>query len=599
MTRSERPVRKRPANARAAQTGGSAKSAAGRNTGRGAGRGGARKVAPPQEFSLPETITPALPSVDSFDALDMPAALTKTLAAQGVTEPFPIQGATLPNSLAGRDVLGRGRTGSGKTLAFGLALLARTAGRRAEPKKPLALVLVPTRELAQQVDDALTPYATAVNLRVTTAVGGMSIGRQSGTLRRGVEVLVATPGRLKDLIERGDCALGDVSITVLDEADQMADMGFMPQVVALLNQVEPGGQRLLFSATLDKNIDRLVRMFLTDPVVHSVDPSAGAVTTMEHHVLHVADETDKKAVATRIAARDGRVILFVDTKRGADRFTKRLLASGVRASALHGGRSQPQRNRTLDQFKNGQVTALVATNVAARGIHIDDLDLVVNVDPPVDHKDYLHRGGRTARAGESGSVVTLVLPEQKREMTRLMEDAGITPRTARVKSSDEELTRLTGAREPSGVPVVIEVPQQAEQPKRQPKARRATGGGARRPAVAGTATRTGAGSDGQGRRQGAGRPATGGAAGGAATGRRTGAGGAGAGRRAEGGGAGGGRRVEGGGAGTGRRAEGGGAGGGRRAEGGGAGAGRAGGRGRAPQRGGQNGGQSGGGRRAA
>ena len=205
----------------------------------------------------------------------------------------------------------------------------------------------------------------------------------------------------------------------------MADMGFMPQVTALLKQVEPDGQRLLFSATLDKNIDRLVRMFLTDPVVHSVDPSAGAVTTMEHHVLHVADETDKKAVALRIAARDGRVILFVDTKRGADRFTKRLLANGVRASALHGGRSQPQRNRTLDQFKTGQVTALVATNVAARGIHIDDLDLVVNVDPPADHKDYLHRGGRTARAGESGSVVTLVLPEQKREMTRLMADAGI------------------------------------------------------------------------------------------------------------------------------------------------------------------------------
>ncbi|MFF0137628.1 DEAD/DEAH box helicase [Streptomyces sp. NPDC005227] len=572
MTRSERPVRKRPANARAAQSGGSAKSA-----GRGAGRGPVRKVTPPQEFSLPETITPALPAVESFDALDMPAALTKTLTAQGVVEPFPIQGATLPNSLAGRDVLGRGRTGSGKTLAFGLALLARTAGRRAEPRQPLALVLVPTRELAQQVNDALTPYATAVNLRVATAVGGMSIGRQAGTLRRGAEVLVATPGRLKDLIERGDCALGQVAITVLDEADQMADMGFMPQVVALLNQVEPGGQRLLFSATLDKNIDRLVRMFLTDPVVHSVDPSAGAVTTMEHHVLHVADETDKKAVATRIAARDGRVILFVDTKRGADRFTKRLLASGVRASALHGGRSQPQRNRTLDQFKNGQVTALVATNVAARGIHIDDLDLVVNVDPPTDHKDYLHRGGRTARAGESGSVVTLVLPEQKREMTRLMADAGITPNTARVKSSDEELARITGAREPSGVPVVIEVPQQAEQPKQRPKARRATGGGARRPSTAGT------GSDGQPRQQrgGGGRPATGAAGGG----RRTSGGGA-APRRAEGGAGAGGRRAEGGAAP--RRSE------------GGTGTGRSGGtgtgRGRSPQRGG---GQTGGGRRAA
>jgi superfamily II DNA/RNA helicase len=526
MTRSERPVRKRPANARgSAQATGSANGAGrsgGRNTGRGTGKSASRKVAPPQEFSLPETITPALPAVDSFDALDMPAALTKTLAAQGVTEPFPIQGATLPNSLAGRDVLGRGRTGSGKTLAFGLALLARTAGRRAESKAPLALVLVPTRELAQQVNDALTPYATAVNLRIATAVGGMSISRQAGALRRGTEVLVATPGRLKDLIERGDCSLGQVAITVLDEADQMADMGFMPQVVALLQQVEPGGQRLLFSATLDKNIDRLVRMFLTDPVVHSVDPSAGAVTTMEHHVLHVADETDKKAVALRIAARDGRVILFVDTKRGADRFTKRLLANGVRASALHGGRSQPQRNRTLDQFKNGQVTALVATNVAARGIHIDDLDLVVNVDPPTDHKDYLHRGGRTARAGESGSVVTLVLPEQKREMTRLMADAGISPRTARVKSSDEELIRITGAREPSGVPVVIEVPQPAEQPKQRPRSRPRTGGGARRPSGAGTGT----GTESQGRQpQRSARRGTssGGAAGGDA-GRRTGTG---------------------------------------------------------------------------
>ncbi|WP_406305602.1 DEAD/DEAH box helicase [Streptomyces sp. NBC_00885] len=464
MTRSERPARpttrQRPVNSRA------------KGPAKGSGKAPARKAAPPQEFTLPETITPALPAVEAFDELDMPAALLKTLVAQGVTEPFPIQAATLPNSLAGRDILGRGRTGSGKTLAFGLALLARTAGRRAESKAPLALVLVPTRELAQQVTDALAPYATSVQLRIATVVGGLSITKQSGALRRGAEVLVATPGRLKDLIERGDCVLDQVSITVLDEADQMADMGFMPQVTALLKQVEAGGQRMLFSATLDKNIDRLVRMFLTDPVVHSVDPSAGAVTTMEHHVLHVADETDKKAVAVRIAARDGRVILFVDTKRSADRFAKRLLASGVRAAALHGGRSQPQRNRTLDQFKNGQVTALVATNVAARGIHVDDLDLVVNVDPPVDHKDYLHRGGRTARAGESGSVVTLVLPEQRREMTRLMADAGINPRSARVKSSDEELSRITGAREPSGVAVTIEVPQPVVQQQR-PQRRRA------------------------------------------------------------------------------------------------------------------------------
>ncbi|MBW5426084.1 DEAD/DEAH box helicase [Streptomyces sp. BG9H] len=504
--RPARPARKRPANAAgkgrpsSGQANGSARgqangaarsqsngSARGQSNGaaRGQAKGsahaakkpGSRKPKPAQggEFALPESLTPALPAVEAFGDLDMPEALLKTLAAQGVTAPFPIQAATLPNSLAGRDILGRGRTGSGKTLAFGLALLARTAGRRAESKSPLAMVLVPTRELAQQVTDALTPYATSVNLRMATVVGGMSITKQSGTLRRGAEILVATPGRLKDLIERGDCDLSRVRTTVLDEADQMADMGFMPQVTALLKQVERGGQTMLFSATLDKNIDRLVRMFLSDPVVHSVDPSAGAVTTMEHHVLYVADETDKKAVAMRIAAREGRVIMFLDTKRAVDRFTKRLLANGVRASGLHGGRSQPQRNRTLDQFKTGQVTALVATNVAARGIHVDDLDLVVNIDPPADHKDYLHRGGRTARAGESGSVVTLVLPEEKRDMTRLMSDAEIQPRAVRVSSSDEELVRITGAREPSGVPVVIDTPA-PQQPAASRRPRRSRGG---------------------------------------------------------------------------------------------------------------------------
>lgn len=417
--------------------------------------------------------------MEDFAALDMPAGLLKTLTAQGVTAPFPIQAATLPNSLAGRDLLGRGRTGSGKTLAFGLAVLARTAGLRAEPRAPLALVLVPTRELAQQVTDALTPYATAVNLRLATVVGGLSLTKQAGTLRRGAEVLVATPGRLNDLVERGDCVLEQVRVTVLDEADQMTDMGFLPQITKLIELVRPDGQRMLFSATLDRNIDRLVQRFLTDPVVHSVDPSAGAVTTMEHHVLHLQDETDKKAVTTRIAARDGRVILFLDTKRSADRLAKRLLAVGVRAAALHGGRSQPQRTRTLEQFKNGQVTALVATNVAARGIHVDDLDLVVNVDPPTDHKDYLHRGGRTARAGDSGSVVTLVLPEQRRDVTRLMSDAGIRPRTAHVTSSDAELAGITGAREPSGVPVTIEVPQATAPAPSRPAGKAADGRGRR------------------------------------------------------------------------------------------------------------------------
>lgn len=429
------------------------------------------------EFALPTTITPALPAVEGFADLDMPAELLATLGTQGVSVPFPIQAATLPNSLAGRDVLGRGRTGSGKTLAFGLALLARTTGRRAEPRQPLGLVLVPTRELAQQVTDALTPYARAVRLRLATVVGGMPIGRQAHALRGGVEIVVATPGRLKDLIDRGDCRLDQVLVTVLDEADQMADMGFMPQVTALLDQVRPKGQRMLFSATLDRNVDLLVRRYLSDPVVHSVDPSAGAVTTMEHHVLHVHG-ADKHAATTEIAARDGRVLMFLDTKHAVDRLTEHLLNSGVRAAALHGGKSQPQRTRTLKQFKDGHVSVLVATNVAARGIHVDSLDLVVNVDPPTDHKDYLHRGGRTARAGESGSVVTLVTPNQRRSMTRLMATAGIVPQTTQVRAGAEALHRITGAQAPSGIPVVITAPV-VERPKR-----RATRG-RRRPASAG------------------------------------------------------------------------------------------------------------------
>ncbi|MFF1651191.1 DEAD/DEAH box helicase [Streptomyces sp. NPDC058240] len=425
---------------------------------------GRRPAAVQGEFALPKTITPALPAVEAFADLDMPERLLATLTAQGVSVPFPIQGATLPNTLTGRDVLGRGRTGSGKTLAFGLAVLARTAGQRAEPRQPLALVLVPTRELAQQVTDALTPYARSVKLRLATVVGGMPIGRQASALRGGAEVVVATPGRLKDLIDRGDCRLNQVTITVLDEADQMADMGFMPQVTALLDQVRPEGQRMLFSATLDRNVDLLVRRYLTDPVVHSVDPSAGAVTTMEHHVLHVHG-ADKHRTTTEIAAREGRVIMFLDTKHAVDRLTQDLLNSGVRAAALHGGKSQPQRTRTLAQFKTGHVTVLVATNVAARGIHVDNLDLVVNVDPPTDHKDYLHRGGRTARAGESGSVVTLVTPNQRRDMTRLMSAAGIVPRTTQVRSGEEALSRITGAQTPSGIPVTITAPA-AERRKR-------------------------------------------------------------------------------------------------------------------------------------
>ncbi|WP_435173510.1 DEAD/DEAH box helicase [Actinacidiphila sp. bgisy145] len=455
--------------------GGGSRARSARPSGAGRSGGHGRRPARQGEFALPTTITPALPPVETFGDLDLPAPLLAALGAEGMAVPFPIQAATLPNTLAGRDVLGRGRTGSGKTLAFGLALLARTAGRRAQPRQPLALVLVPTRELAQQVTDALTPYARPLKLRMATVVGGMSIGRQAGALRGGVEVVVATPGRLKDLVQRGDCRLDQVETTVLDEADQMADMGFMPQVTELLDQVRPGGQRMLFSATLDRNVDLLVRRYLDDPVVHSVDPSAGAVTTMEHHVLHI-HAADKRTVTLEIGARAGSVIMFLDTKHAVDRLTRDLLSSGVRAAALHGGKSQPQRTRTLEQFKTGHVTVLVATNVAARGIHVDHLDLVVNVDPPTDHKDYLHRGGRTARAGESGSVVTLVMPDQRRDMTRLMAQARITPLTTQVRSGEAELSRITGARTPTGVPVTVSAPV-TERPGRRPSASRGRGRG--------------------------------------------------------------------------------------------------------------------------
>ncbi|MFJ9150565.1 DEAD/DEAH box helicase [Streptomyces sp. NPDC102270] len=402
----------------------------------------------PDHPDHPGTASPTV----SFADLALPDQVLRALTERGVREPFPIQAATLPDAVAGRDVLGRGRTGSGKTLAFGLPLLVRTAGQRAEAKQPLALILVPTRELAQQVTEALAPYAEALRLRMAAVVGGMSIGRQIAALREGAEVVVATPGRLHDLVERKACRLGRVRITVLDEADQMCDLGFLPQVTEVLDQVRPEGQRMLFSATLDRDVDQLVSDYLSDPVVHSVDPSAGAVTTMDHHLL-VVHGPDRYAITTEIAARDGRVLLFLDTKHGVDQLTRHLRTSGVHAAALHSGKSQPQRTRTLAQFKDGQVTVLVATNVAARGLHVDDLDLVVNVDPPTDAKDYLHRAGRTARAGESGRVVTLVLSGQRRETSRVMTEAGIEPTVTKVRSGEAELSRITGAKAPSGTPL--------------------------------------------------------------------------------------------------------------------------------------------------
>ncbi|WP_055601286.1 DEAD/DEAH box helicase [Streptomyces aureus] len=390
---------------------------------------------------------PAEPTI-TFSDLGLPDGVVRKLAQNGVTTPFPIQAATIPDALAGKDILGRGRTGSGKTLSFGLPLLATLAGGHTDKKKPRGVILTPTRELAMQVADALQPYGDVLGLKMKVVCGGTSMGNQIYALERGVDILVATPGRLRDIINRGACSLEAVKIAVLDEADQMADLGFLPEVTELLDQVPAGGQRLLFSATLENEIDSLVKRYLVDPVTHEVDPSAGAVTTMTHHVL-VVKPKDKAPVTAAIAARKGRTIIFVRTQLGADRIAEQLRDAGVKADALHGGMTQGARTRTLADFKDGYVNALVATDVAARGIHVDGIDLVLNVDPAGDHKDYLHRSGRTARAGRSGVVVSLALPHQRRQIFRLMEDAGVDASRHIVGGAgafDPEVAEITGAR---------------------------------------------------------------------------------------------------------------------------------------------------------
>ncbi|MDA0567208.1 DEAD/DEAH box helicase [Streptomonospora sp. S1-112] len=416
----------------------------------------------------------------AFGDLGLPTAIVDKLAQNGVSTPFPIQAATIPDALAGRDVLGCGRTGSGKTLAFGLPLLVRAAERRAAPRRPRGLVLVPTRELAHQVRDALLLYGRTLGVRIGDVVGGSSYTRQINELRRGVDILVATPGRLTDLIEQGACDLGEVELTVLDEADQMCDMGFMPQVSKLLDLVRPGGQTLLFSATLDGDVDNLVRRYMNDPKTHSVDPPVSQVTTMEHHLLKVLPH-DKNRVATEIAARDGRTILFVRSKYRADSLSEQLVKAGVPAAPLHGGKTQSVRTKTLAKFREGRIQALVATDVAARGIHVDGIDLVVNVDLPAGHKDYLHRGGRTARAGESGRVVSLVAPNQRRMARRLLGDAGVEAQQHLVNPGDELLAQVTGAREPSWEPWIEPPEPERERPRRGggrggPGGRRRNGG---------------------------------------------------------------------------------------------------------------------------
>lgn len=384
----------------------------------------------------------------TFADLGLADAVVRKLSQNGVTTPFPIQAATIPDALAGKDVLGRGRTGSGKTLSFGLPLLTRLSGGRTERKHPRGVILTPTRELAMQVSDALQPYGDTLGLRLKVVCGGTSMANQISALERGVDILVATPGRLRDLINRGSCSLDGVETAILDEADQMADLGFLPEVTEILDLVPEGGQRMLFSATMEKEIDSLVRRYLTNPVIHEVDAAQGAVTTMTHHVL-VVKPRDKAPVTAAIAARKGRTIIFVRTQLGADRVAEQLCESGVRADALHGGMTQGARTRTLEDFKGGKVNCLVATDVAARGIHVDGIDLVLNVDPAGDHKDYLHRSGRTARAGQSGTVVSLALPHQRRQIFRLMEDAGVDASRhliGRGDVFDEDVARITGAR---------------------------------------------------------------------------------------------------------------------------------------------------------
>lgn len=409
----------------------------------------------------------------AFADLGVGADLVRALARQGIDAPFPIQVATLPDAIAGRDVLARAQTGSGKTLAFGIGLLGRLAGRPALPGRPLSLVLVPTRELAMQVSDTLSPLAEALGMRTRLVAGGMPYAKQVSAIERGVHVLVATPGRLIDLVKRGTADLSEVAVTVLDEADQMADMGFLPAMREILDLTKPGGQRMLFSATLDGDVDVLVRAYLRDPARHELAPATSPVTTMEHHVLLV-HPADKQQVVSEIAARDGRTILFVRTQRGVDRLTDQLAKVGVGAGGLHGGKTQGARTRTLSDFREGVTRVLVATDVAARGIHVDGIDLVVHVDAPADAKDYLHRSGRTARAGASGSVVTLANPRQQREVASLTKRAGVDPMVVRVRPGDAELRHITGAQEPSGIPWQAPV-------RREQRPARA-GGHGRRPA---------------------------------------------------------------------------------------------------------------------
>jgi superfamily II DNA/RNA helicase len=380
----------------------------------------------------------------NFAELGVPQSVTKVLDAQGITIPFPIQIDTLPDTLAGRDVLGRGKTGSGKTLAFAIPLVSRLESGKRRPSRPSGLVLAPTRELATQITAALEPLATARGLKVTTIFGGVPQGRQVSALKSGVDIVVACPGRLEDLMKQRVISLDSVEITVLDEADHMADLGFLPGVTRILASTPAGGQRLLFSATLDNGVDKLVKRFLRNEKTHSVDEENSPVAEMTHHVFHVAGAATKTELVHRLASGSGRRILFMRTKHQARKLARQLTEAGVPSVDLHGNLSQPARDRNLAAFSAGTARVLVATDIAARGVHVDDVQLVVHVDPPAEHKAYLHRSGRTARAGSSGDVVTVVLPEQRKDHAALMRRAGINVRPQQVGAHDEPVTKLVG-----------------------------------------------------------------------------------------------------------------------------------------------------------
>jgi superfamily II DNA/RNA helicase len=411
------------------------------------------------------TMTPT-----TFADLGVPARLITNLSARGITEPFPIQVKTLPETMAGRDVLGRGKTGSGKTLAFSIPLVTRLESTKRRPSTPTGLVLAPTRELVTQISAALEPLAASYGLKVTTVFGGVSQSRQVSALRGGVDIVVACPGRLEDLMRQRLISLDAVQITVLDEADHMADLGFLPGVTRILAATPSNGQRLLFSATLDNGVDKLVKRFLRNHVMHSVDEINAPSAEMTHHVFHVASAGAKSELVQRLASGTGRRILFMRTKHQARKLARQLTDAGVPSVDLHGNLSQPARDRNLAAFSSGEARVLVATDIAARGVHVDDVQLVVHVDPPAEHKAYLHRSGRTARAGSSGDVVTVVLPEQRRDTNELLRRAGIAVRPQQVTAASEPVTELVGeiAAYQAPKPVQAQPAQQRSQPRRRP-----------------------------------------------------------------------------------------------------------------------------------